>query len=61
MEGLLFTVFEDLDTSTLNREECQDGLYYIAVLLDKEEGPESFIKYQMIKMKLENRLKEAKE
>ncbi len=60
MEGLIFTIFENLEVPVLSYEECMDSLYYVNTLLDKEENPESFIKYQMIKIKIENRLAELK-
>ncbi|RDC61860.1 hypothetical protein [Adhaeribacter pallidiroseus] len=58
MEGLLFTIFEDLDIPALSHEECQDSLYYLEFLLEQEDNPESFIKYQMLKINLIDRLSE---
>ncbi|PSR55845.1 hypothetical protein AHMF7605_21255 [Adhaeribacter arboris] len=60
MEGLIFTIFENLNIPVLSFEECTDSLYYINTLIDKEESPESFIKYQMIKIKIEKRLTEIR-
>lgn len=60
MEGLIFTVFENLDIPTLSYEECVDSLYYVDYLLDKDENAESFIKHQLIKIKIEVRLKEIR-
>ena len=60
MEGLIFIIFENLDIAALSYEEGMDCLYYIDFLLEKEESPESFIKYQFIKNKIEGRLKELK-
>lgn len=58
MEGLAFTIFEELNILELSLEECQDCLYYLELLIEKEENPESFIKYQMMKVNLVNRLYE---
>lgn len=60
MEGLVFTIFEGLKVLTLSYEESNDCLYYINSLLDKDESPESFIKYQLIKNKVELRIREIK-
>ncbi|MDQ4139521.1 MAG: hypothetical protein M3142_03260 [Bacteroidota bacterium] len=60
MEGLVFTIFENLDIPDLSYEECMDSMYYVDALLDKEESPESFIKYQMIKLQIEKRLTEIR-
>jgi hypothetical protein len=38
MEGLLFTIFKDLNILALGQEECLDGLYYLEFLLEKEEN-----------------------
>jgi hypothetical protein len=60
MQGLEFTIFEDLDVSVLNLEEVQDCLFYLDNLIDKEDNPIDFIKYHSYKIKLLNRLKEIK-
>jgi len=58
MTGLLFTIFEGLNVSTLKNEECMNYLYYLDTLLDEEESPESFIRYQLMKIKIQLRLRE---
>jgi len=60
MKGLIFTIFEGLEVSTLTYEECTDCLYYVNSLLDKDESPECFIKYQLIKNKVELRIRDLK-
>lgn len=52
MQGLEFTIFEDLDVSQLNFEEVQDCLFYLENLIEKEENPVDFVKYQSYKIKL---------
>ncbi|GEO04594.1 hypothetical protein AAE02nite_22580 [Adhaeribacter aerolatus] len=61
MQGLEFTIFEDLDVTELSLEEVQDCLFYLEHLLENEESPIEFIRYQSYKVKLLNRLKEVKQ
>jgi len=58
MDRLLFNIFEGLDISTLKNEECMNYLYCLDILLDEEESPECFIRYQLIKTKIQLRLRE---
>jgi len=58
MDRLLFTIFEGLNISVLKDEECKKYLYYLDTLLDLEESPESFIRYQLTKIKIQLRLRE---
>lgn len=60
MQGLEFTIFENLDVNQLSLEEVQDCLFYLEDLLDKEENPIEFVKYQSYRVKLLDRLKELK-
>ena len=60
MQGLEFTIFENLDVSVLNLEEVQDCLYYVDSLIEREENPIDFIKYHSYKVKLLDRLKEVR-
>jgi len=58
MEGIVFTMFENLDVSTLSYEESMDCLYYLDILLEQDEGPESFVRYQLLKLKIKLRISE---
>ena len=57
---LVFTIFEDLQIDTLNLEEATECIYYADYLLEKEENPEYFIRYQLYKLKVLDRLKELR-
>jgi len=58
MQRIVFTIFENLDVSTLSYEESMDCLYYLDILLEQDEGPESFIRYHLLKIKIELRISE---
>jgi len=58
MVGLIHTIFENLEVKELNKEETLECLYYVDFLLDNEDNPENFFKYQLYKLKLNDRLKE---
>ena len=60
MQGLEFTIFEDLDVTVLSLEEVQDCLFYLEHLIDNEDNPVEFVRYQSYKVKLLNQLKEVK-
>jgi len=58
MVGLIHTIFENLEVGNLNKEETLECLYYVDYLIENEDSPESFFKYQVYKLKLAERLKE---
>ena len=58
MVGLIHTIFDNLEINKLNQEETRECLYYIDYVIENEESPESFFKYQLCKLKLLDRLKE---
>ncbi|MGV3588317.1 MAG: hypothetical protein ACO1OF_15030 [Adhaeribacter sp.] len=60
MQGLEFTIFENLDVSQLSLEEVQDCLFYLENLIEHEENPIEFVKYQSYRAKLLDRLIEVK-
>ncbi len=60
MQGLEFTIFEDLDVSQLSLEEVQDCLFYLENLIENEENPIEFVKYQSYRVKLRDRLVEVR-
>jgi len=60
MEDLLFILLQKLGIPKLSYNQSNVCLSYINSLLEKEDSPECFIKYQLIKIKIELRLREIR-